>query len=72
MNEQEFIWLDTPPAEEENVMPLLVAYPAEEMEMYEVSKMVNSPKNDSPQNIVPVGGEKPAVKLTAKRVTKKA
>lgn len=64
-------WLDAPPDDVETVMPLLAAYPADEMEMYEVSRMVNSPKNDTPQLIQPVSAEHEIVKLTVKRAPAK-
>lgn len=36
---------------------LLVSYPAEEMEMYQVSTAVNSPMGDLPEFIEPAEGE---------------
>ena len=38
----------------EKLQPLLVAFPADQMEAFPVSKTVNSPKNDSPELIEPV------------------
>ena len=35
---------------------LMKAYPAEAMDAYPVSRVVNKPQNDSPENIVPVEG----------------
>lgn len=37
-----------------DLMPLLQPYPAEKMEAYEISKLVNSPSNDTPECIVPL------------------
>jgi putative SOS response-associated peptidase YedK len=42
-------WLDV----EEDVSALLKPYPAHELEIYEVSRLVNSPKNDRPDCIRP-------------------
>ena len=52
-------WLDP----EEHVHPedfddLLVPYPAEPMEAYPVSKMVNSPRNEGPELVKPVEPER--------------
>ena len=44
-------WLDQDPKE---VHELLVPYPVEMMEFYDVSKLVNSPINDLPQCIEPL------------------
>ena len=41
-------WLD-PTASEAELRGLLVPLPAEELSAYEVSALVNSPKNDSPE-----------------------
>jgi putative SOS response-associated peptidase YedK len=45
------IWLDPAIHEKEKLLPLLKPYPTDEMELYEVSANVNSPKNDSAENI---------------------
>ena len=45
------IWLDRSVREEKKLLPLLKPYPAEEMECYEVPRLVNSPENDSPEVI---------------------
>jgi putative SOS response-associated peptidase YedK len=45
------IWLDPAIHEKEKLMPLLEPYRADEMELYEVSARVSSPKNDSAENI---------------------
>ncbi|MBA4495576.1 SOS response-associated peptidase [Paenactinomyces guangxiensis] len=52
--EDEAAWLD-PGLEEPNVLrSLLNPYPAEEMAAYPVSNLVNSPKNDIPECILPI------------------
>lgn len=63
-------WLDTPPEEVDKIMPLLTAYPADEMEMYEVSRTVNSPKNDGPELIMPVQPTSVPGTMTVKRLKK--
>ena len=47
------VWLDreTPPRELE---AMIASYPAEKMTAYEVSRLVNNPRNDSPECIKPV------------------
>jgi len=57
--EQEQIWLDPEVSEHSLLLPMLKPYPSEEMEMYRVSPLVNSPWNDSPECIKPVGGSAP-------------
>ncbi len=46
--EDEDLWLDPDISEPERLLPLLRSYPATAMEAYPVSRMVNSPQNDSP------------------------
>ncbi|MFN2304653.1 MAG: SOS response-associated peptidase [Anaerolineales bacterium] len=46
-------WLNSD-ENESTLMDMLVPYPADEMRCFEVSKAVNSPKNDDPQVIEPV------------------
>jgi putative SOS response-associated peptidase YedK len=41
-------WLDRSTQDEREVLPLLRPYPAKEMDAYEVSRLVNAPKNDTP------------------------
>jgi len=48
-------WLEAGPQPTERLLSLLAPYPAGEMEAYAVSRMVNSPKNDDPGCIEPVG-----------------
>jgi putative SOS response-associated peptidase YedK len=51
--QDEAMWLD-PTAEIKHLTDALKPYPAEEMEAYEVSRVVNSAKNNVPQCIEPV------------------
>jgi putative SOS response-associated peptidase YedK len=51
------LWLDPAEASPEKLNPLMNPYPAEEMEAYPVSRLVNSPQNDVPDCIVPVTAE---------------
>ncbi len=48
-------WLDPGYPDLDRLRSLLVPYTATPMEAYRVSKVVNSPANDSPDNIQPVG-----------------
>jgi putative SOS response-associated peptidase YedK len=45
------LWLDPSVHEKENLLPILKPYPDKDLELYEVSLKVNSPKNDSAENI---------------------
>lgn len=47
-------WLDSSPANPARLRPLLQPYPAEEMEAYPVSPLVNNPTYDSPDCIHPL------------------
>ncbi len=47
-------WLD-PTADETELRGLLVPLPAEDLDAYEVSTLVNSPQNDSPECVRPIG-----------------
>jgi len=49
-------WLD-PKLEEREVEKLLVPFPSKKMEMHQISKTVNNPKNDNPVIIQPVKGK---------------
>ncbi|HOB08635.1 MAG TPA: SOS response-associated peptidase [Limnochordia bacterium] len=52
---QEQLWLD-PDLEDQNaLLPLLKPFPSDEMEMHRVSPLVNSPRNDAPECIMPIG-----------------
>jgi len=48
------LWLSPDEMTPAELMPLLQPYPAEEMDAYEVSKIVNSPANDLRECIVPL------------------
>lgn len=41
---------------EDDLKGYVKSYPAEEMEAYKVSLLVNSPKNDVPQSLLPLAG----------------
>jgi len=45
------LWLTTPETEINKLLPLLKPYEKEEMDMYPVSSIVNSPKNNNPDCI---------------------
>jgi len=47
-------WLDPEITDSKAVLSLLKPYPAEEMECFKVSTIVNSPKNDIPECITPL------------------
>ena len=47
-------WLD-PTAGEAELRGFLVPLPAEDLEAYEVSTLVNLPRNDSPECVKPIG-----------------
>jgi putative SOS response-associated peptidase YedK len=51
----ESAWLDPAVQSAADVLPFLVPYSAAEMEAYPVSRLVNSPENNSPDCIRPVG-----------------
>lgn len=51
--EDEEAWLD-PESMLEKVLGFLAPYPEAEMAAYPVSKLVNSPKNDSPECVTPI------------------
>jgi putative SOS response-associated peptidase YedK len=51
------LWLATEDRQPEQLNDLLIPYPAPEMVAFPVSRMVNSPQNDSPELIQPVGDE---------------
>jgi putative SOS response-associated peptidase YedK len=46
-------WLDPAPRQAADLQPLLVPYPAGEMEAFPVSTLVNSPANDRPEILLP-------------------
>ena len=49
------LWLDPDVKDPRRLQPLLVPYPAEEMEAYPVGTLVNSPGNDVAACIEPAG-----------------
>ena len=51
----EGMWLDPQLADTDKLSPLLKPYSSKEMEAYKVSTFVNSPKNNGPKCIEPVG-----------------
>jgi putative SOS response-associated peptidase YedK len=51
---QEALWLDSSIQDERLLFPVLKPYDSQEMEAYDVSQIVNSPKNNSPECIKPV------------------
>jgi len=51
------LWLDPGVHDPKRLAPLLVPFPAEEMEAYPVSRLVNDPENDVPQCIQPIDAE---------------
>ena len=48
-------WVDPNFNDVSKLLPFLAHYPHDEMEAYEVSRLVNSPKNDRPECTVPIG-----------------
>jgi len=48
-------WLDPENKDTSRLLELLVPLPDDEIEFYEVSRIVNSPKNNSPECILPLG-----------------
>jgi putative SOS response-associated peptidase YedK len=52
--EAEETWLDTGIEDTKVLTDLLIPYPAEDLESYAVSNLVNSPKNDSPECLAPL------------------
>lgn len=53
--EQEQLWLDPELQNYDELSKLFKPYPSEEMEMYPVSRLVNSPRNESPKCLEPLG-----------------
>ena len=52
------LWLDPEEQPTDQLNEFLQPYPAEEMEAYPVSRFVNSPKNDSPDCILPASEDR--------------
>ncbi len=59
--ETEALWLDPMTEEAEALQPLIQGAPAELMESCIVSSLVNSPKNNSPECVVPITGGLPGL-----------
>ena len=57
--ETEALWLDPMTEEPDALQPLIQGAPAELMESCIVSSLVNSPKNNSPECVVPITGGLP-------------
>lgn len=47
-------WLDPELQDYDKIKPLLKPFPSKEMDMHQVSRIVNSPKNDVPECVVPI------------------
>jgi putative SOS response-associated peptidase YedK len=52
--EKREVWLDPTISDRDTLLPLLKPFPPDEMEAYDVTSRVNSPRNNSPENIKPV------------------
>ena len=52
--EHHALWLDPAMEDDTQLLPLLQPYPADEMHAYEVSRLVNAPKQNSPACLEPV------------------
>ena len=52
--ETESIWLDPTISDPEVLKELLIPYPTDAIEAYAVSSLVNSPKNETPECILPL------------------
>jgi len=52
--EQRDLWLNSKIQNETELASVLQPYPSEEMETYEVSRLVNSPANDQPECVQPM------------------
>ena len=50
----ESFWLDPDVEDRDTLSNILVPYPGEEMEAYEVSHLVNRPGNDGPEVVAPI------------------
>jgi putative SOS response-associated peptidase YedK len=57
-------WLDQTPRPNEELLALLRAFPSEAMRAGPVSTLVNSPRNQGPARIAPVGTVRPAPALS--------
>jgi putative SOS response-associated peptidase YedK len=59
--ENESVWLDPGEKSLARLLSCLTPYPAEEMEYYPVSRLVNSPANDSPECLRPLDADEPSL-----------
>jgi putative SOS response-associated peptidase YedK len=50
------LWLNPEVGDRERLLPLLIPYAGEDLELYPVSRLVNSPKNDRPELIGKIQG----------------
>lgn len=48
-------WLDPGDTDAQHVLPLLKPFPPDRMQLFPVSTLVNSPRNDTPECVAPVG-----------------
>jgi putative SOS response-associated peptidase YedK len=46
-------WLEDSPQDDDQLQQLLISYPSDQMKAYAVSTLVNSPRNDDPNCVVP-------------------
>lgn len=53
--EDEALWLDFDTEGRSPIFSLLKPFPSDLMEAYDVSTLVNSPANDRPECVVPLG-----------------
>jgi putative SOS response-associated peptidase YedK len=58
-SEEYQLWLNREMTDPEKLIPLYRAFPADLMEMYPVSELVNSPRNDAPDLIEPIAAKNP-------------
>lgn len=56
--EAESLWLDRRVDDPARLLPLLAPYPADLMQAWEVSALVNNPRNDTPACSAPLGGRR--------------
>ena len=56
----ESLWLDDEVQDPFALSDVLSPYPAQAMEAYEVSSLVNRPSNEGPEVAIPVGQESPS------------
>lgn len=59
--ENESVWLDPDEKSPARLLSCLTPYSAEEMEYYPVSRLVNSPANDSPECLRPLDADEPSL-----------